>query len=710
MTHGRAAICLALLTLATLLAMAHYRSPWTRVWGDEGTFLAMMASLTEDGDLRFGEADLARIRRAEGGRTHVILQRDDTGFAYSKPVIYALAGTPFFVLFGETGPIVLNAIAIAIASLFGFAYLRRLGDRGHAALVLVTFLGGALILPYVAWRMTDLLQTALGWIGLVLVFARDRGRLPEPAGALDRLLERSWAPLLGAALLAIVVAMRITNGILVAAAGLAYLLFGRLRQATALASTAAVTYLLIGGLTFSLIGAPNPYRATRSTFTPTTGYPAGDEKTKALERFAAAPASDKTQFDTYGDPRRVAYASLYFFFGRHTGLALYFPAALVFLIFALRHADRISWAALLAFTVGVVFFIVWRTSNYFGGDTFIGNRYLPSIYPLLLIALPRLPGSRWIAAAWLLATISYGSALASVSRHHELDRGSQSHTRAGIFRLAPFDSTAHDIEGRRDRYWAGHFLRFVDRFPGVGKWHIELHSDRPAAEVLMGHWRPLSKIRLFVATQAPEATFEISDRWRKSRYPVGASQAEAGPIGLPVDFEPPSAWRRHRFWWDRKTVYHSHSLRLALSTPDGTPAQATVHYFGDPDLLEQAFSYHLQHAMVPEQATAGSTSKVRLNVRNTGQLTWKPEGVVPVRYEYWIDTANGERVHRSGRLELPRRIEHYEEVDLEFDVLWPEVPGRYRLQTDLVLEHVAWFADRLGAPLSSREVEITAAE
>lgn len=710
--QGRAALLLAVLALGALFTLARYRAPLSRVWGDEGTFLAMMASLTADGDLRFDDRDLARTLSAEGGRTHLILQRTERGVTYSKPVLFALASAPFYAVLGERGPVLLNVLALGFALALGHAYLRRLGDGGAAALVLVTYAGAAAVVPYVAWRMTDGFQGALALVALVLCLGRDRGRPPDAPRALDRLLEWRGAPILGAVLLAMLVTMRMSNAVLAAVPVLAALLARRFRSAGLLASTVAGAYLLLAGLTLQLAGAPNPYRAARTTFTPATGYPAGDGAVAAEPRFDEMRASDRTGLATHAGPRRVAHSAFYFFAGRHTGLLAYFPAAVVFLAFAARRPDRIGRAALAAFAAAFAFFVVWRADNYFGGDTFIGNRYFLSLYPLLLVALPRLPPWRWLAAAWGLAGLSYVSALLSVTRYHELDAGSQSHAHAGIFRLLPYESTARDIVGRRDRYWAGHFVRFVDPFPGVGRWHAELFAGRPPAELLMAHWRPLGNIRLFVDTAAPQAILEVRDYGRRREIPVGTAQAVAsrGPLGVPVDLRTSRPWRRHRYWWDAETLYSTRSLRLALRVPGGGEARAKVRYFGDPHLLEQTFSYERLGEEAPERAAAGGSSRVSFRVRNTGPLIWEPEDVVPVRAGYRIYGGDGTLLAGSGRLALPHRVEPYEPVEVSFDVDWPGLPGRCRLEADLVLEHVAWFGERLGSPVLRREVDVTVEE
>lgn len=709
-TRSRAAILLAVLTLAALATMALYRGPG-RVWGDEGTFLAMMASLARDGDLWFEEPDLARVQGAEGGRRHLILERSGDRVAYSKPIFFAVVATPFWWLFGEWGPIVLNAVSLAGALILVSTYLRRLGDPATAALLTVTFAGCAVLVPYVGWRMTDVLQTSLAVAGMVLCFARYRGAMPAEPNRLDRFLAWRGGPALGAALLGITVNMRVSNGVLVAAVVMAELLRRRPRRALAAGVLAVVAFAALAGATLALTGTSNPYRTTRATFTPATGYPAGAKAQAAMERLVSGEASEKTGIDTYAAADRIAYAAFYFFAGRHTGLIFYFPAAVVLLLFALRRSDPAGRAALAALGAAVVFFVAWRADNYFGGDTFIGNRYFPPLYPLVLVALPRLPGVRWLVAAWSVAAVSYGSALTSVVKYHELDATSQSHTRAGIFRLLPYETTALDIAGRRDRYWAGHFVRFLDPFARVGPWHAELYAGRPGADLVIAHWRPVDTVRFFVATSAPEARLEIRDYASRSSYPVGAraSGVRRGPLGVQVDARLSRPWRKHRYWWDAETLYSSRALRLRLVVPAG-PATAVLRYLGDPEMHRQAFSYERLDVRVPDRAVAGTSSTVSLALRNTSPLVWEAEDVLPVRLRYRLSREDGEPVASEAPIGLPGRVAPFHEVEISFDVTWPEEPGGYLLEADLVLEHVGGFAEGVGEPVLRRTVEVAAGD
>jgi hypothetical protein len=54
---------------------------------------------------------------------------------------------------------------------------------------------------------------------------------------------------------------------------------------------------------------------------------------------------------------------------------------------------------------------------------------------------------------------------------------------------------------------------------------------------------------------------------------------------------------------------------------------------------------------------------------------------------------------------LPRPVAPGEQLEIEVP-LTPPAAGSYRVLVDLVLEDVAWFADRVGEPLAEGRVEV----
>ncbi|MCP3993593.1 MAG: hypothetical protein GY722_00810 [bacterium] len=94
-------------------------------------------------------------------------------------------------------------------------------------------------------------------------------------------------------------------------------------------------------------------------------------------------------------------------------------------------------------------------------------------------------------------------------------------------------------------------------------------------------------------------------------------------------------------------------------------------------------------------------------LRNTSPLPWEREDVIPAGAGYRL-YAEDRLLFESQRIPLPHRVEPHADVEVAFEVAWPEEPGSYFLTADLVLEHVAWFAEGLGEPVLRQQVEVAA--
>lgn len=704
----RAAVLTAVLILTLLGGLSTLRTPIAQVWADEGTFLAMTASLALDGDLRFTEADLARLDVSDPGRASLILERTELGISYSKPIVLPLAAAPFWALFGDFGLVVLNALALIFSLWLTQRYLQRLPageDDARASWVIVTFALAAVVVPYIFWRMADLLQLTLCLTGLVLCFAQRRSPGPHSPpevrpGWRDRLLDHRLSPWIGVALIAVTTNMRLSNGALILIPVAAELFSGRLRTAIAKGLVGAGTVAAMVGLTFFLTGAVDPYRAERTSFLPSTGYPAGSDAATALERFDAKPA---THVNIMAQGSQIAYAAGYFWIGRHSGLLFYFPAAVVFLWIALRRRpDAVTWACLLGAGVVLAFFIAWKPVNYFGGATFIGNRYFLSIYPAFLAAMAVRPSRRALAVAWLMAAAVYGSVTWSILAHHEIDRGSQSHTRGGWLANLPYESTSRSMDGTRDRYWTGQFVRFLDPLAHVTKDTFDLEAGRSFSQVMVAQWQEPGPLRYLVESEADQATLVVRDwRRRERRYSVGkALDPEHGLVGIDVETADP--WRHHGYWFETKP-YWSRVLGFRLEAPAGTKAR--IHHLGELELAAAAFAYQPLDMQLPNRAQSGGRDTVTLSVRNISGAYWQPDDVTAVTGRYRV--LRGEEVlAESGRMTLTDRIGPGETLTLPLDVQWPEATGVVTFEADLVLEHIDWFKNRLGRPVLQGEVEL----
>jgi hypothetical protein len=694
---------LAASALALFAAIGSLRLPSAELRGDEGTYLAMAASLARDGDLAFTAPDAAWAAARPDG-VALILERTARGVTYSKPVLYPLLAAPFVAVAGASGMMVLNALALAAGFALARALLARVGARSRATETVLTVACAACVVPYVAWRMAESLEVGLAAGGLALALAVERPAAGAARGWTERLLAARRAPLAGALLLGLLVGLREPQALVALVPAVAALTRRDVRHAAK--SVAAVTagYLVVLGLTWALTGAVNPYKAPRTTFNAETGWPVGAGADNALARFASDDDLATSSLSARPDlqPALTAYSTLYFFVGRHSGLLAYLPALLVLAAVALGARERVALAALGGAAALAVFYLVWWPSNYFGGETFLGNRYLLAAYPALLVALPRLPSRRALAATWCVAAVFGVSAFVSVRRTAALDPTSQSHAHAGLFRALPYESTASGIDGRRDRYWSDDFLRFVDPYARVGRDSFEIDAGAPAAEIELASRRPDATSRWLVSARAPRATLVVSD-WRRTRRYELTGRGETS--GGPVEIELAPAWRVHPFWWSQGRAARARLVRFALETPDRRPATARVRYLGRRPLPASYARAVVAAPLPPEIRLPAPGASLHLRLSNTSGWTWSADDPLPVQIGVrWLAFA-GEGSSGEQRVPLPRPLGNggTEELDVPLE---PPGAGRYRVVVDLVAEDLAWFADKTGAPLAEGEVSV----
>jgi hypothetical protein len=594
---------------------------------------------------------------------------------------------------------------VALALLLVAAALRRRESGERAIETVLLFAGASIVLPYLAWKMTESLQVALSAAGLALALGGELGD-EAPTGRLQAWLARPGARYAGALLLGLLVALREPNAAVAMVPVVAAAAARRFGRAALLVATSAATYAACALIAFTLTGTASPYKTVRSTFDGTSGYPTSEAK--AAERFEDSihVATSTLRPVPELDSRQTFYALFYFFAGRHAGLVPYFPAAIALLWAASRGSDRIGRIALVGFAASAGFYLVWWPENYFGGETCIGNRYLLAAYPCLLFAFRRLPSRRALAVAWLVAAAFGASAAVSIARTRAIDVGSQNHANAGLFRWLPYESVASNIDGRRDRYWSGDFVRFVDPYARVDRSSFLLDSaSRPAEIQVATKWsgRPL---QFLVSTNVPQATLVVSDWLGRDRIALAALPGGSAG-GLAVVHASP-AWRQHPLWFRDHGPYRIRLLRFALETPDGRAATAELRYLGRRGVPTSGFEREVARFTLPATAVAGSATTIPLELRHRGSWTWDSDAPLPVLVGTRLEAIDSGAASEQ-RAPLPYRVAPGGRVALTLPLRWPEQPGRYRVVVDLVLEGVCWFGERVGEPIASGVVTVTPA-
>ena len=119
--------------------------------------------------------------------------------------------------------------------------------------------------------------------------------------------------------------------------------------------------------------------------------------------------------------------------------------------------------------------------------------------------------------------------------------------------------------------------------------------------------------------------------------------------------------------------------------------------------------------VMPTEVRAGTPTQVSITVRNSGNGTWPDpaladpqghsgKGAVRFSYRWWDGASDTVISGYQTRQDLPRPVAAGASVTVPLDVNPPAMPGRYRLQVDLVHELVGWFelrgAERLIVPVT----------
>ncbi len=105
----------------------------------------------------------------------------------------------------------------------------------------------------------------------------------------------------------------------------------------------------------------------------------------------------------------------------------------------------------------------------------------------------------------------------------------------------------------------------------------------------------------------------------------------------------------------------------------------------------------------PWVMAAGGERRLRVRVRNAGDVAWTPDRPIHLAY-HWL-RRDGSVLERDGlRTELPLPVPPGGEVEVSARVRAPSRAGLLRLQWDVVEEGVCWFSQRMPEPPPSRLV------
>jgi hypothetical protein len=559
-----------LLAVLVVAAAGLDREAWPGFVGDEATYLMAAESLAWDGDYLYERRDYDRFTRHWGSRPELLLflQSNDRGrtLVYAKPLFYPLAAAPLTRLFPLHGPLLTNALLLAVAALLATRALRPFLDR-EAPLWMATFLFASVAFAYALWAHADVFLMSLVAIALSLALPADRIDNRATRGDLAR-----WLAV--GALTGIVAFSRPFYATIALPLALALPRGRRLPTGSAMALGAALVIVPAAALHWHLAGAFTSYTGERGGFYADRGLPevdfegeAWDEAIRRSGNFswytARQPLAD---FADKLDPGLWGWNFVYFLTGRHVGLLPYYLPVVLGL--ALVRPDRLRLGLLLALAAATLAFFFYRPFNFFGGGAAIGNRYFLPLYPAVWFLVARRPARR----VRILAPLAVALAATPFLWPLWTDVGSYPLTReqtyefvgAPALALLPYETTQSHLKqgGQEDVIHNGIWVRVLS--PGT-------RVDDERIWSRGGSWS-----ELLVA--GPGVLKEITiagPRLERGRLELGSGrlleEQRRGEVTL-YRVAMPEPRARHSMWWswDPLTLYR---LRFRFT---GVPSDEVV--------------------------------------------------------------------------------------------------------------------------------------
>ncbi|MEM1178033.1 MAG: hypothetical protein AAGM22_06805 [Acidobacteriota bacterium] len=500
------------LVLALLPLGAHQPGQPPVLKADEPAYFLAALSLAHDGDLR---VDVEDRRRLFENYPYLPVQNfivmSDDGWRtlyFGKPYLYSLLAAPMTALWGARGMVAFNMLLLLAMVWMAASWLERHNPTWLARTFAVGFFVASLAWVYVYWLHPEVLNMFAG-VGCLYFGLRALETTGEGAER-SSFLASPWALVLSSTILA----LGVYNKPMMAALGLPVIFeLLRLRRWRGLAvwlGGAVVSMALIAGGAVLLTGEPTAYlvelRAGFSVHDPNAQVvpirpdrpaPTSAEEAAAEQKQKRAEGAGWWWLARIPDIKGFELAEdvPYFFLGRHTGLFLYQPFALLSIgLFLLYGRRRFSgWCVLVStFAIGF-FFLTFIPFNWHGGGGFVGNRYFVMAYPALLFLVTR------IQPAWLLLPTFAAAGLfvgpMVISPHGlSVPQGTlQAHVRHAPFTPFPVELSLAEIPGYHGQVQSGLWLwGRKDQIRPVGEEMWLLAGDK--VELYVQSREPVSRL------------------------------------------------------------------------------------------------------------------------------------------------------------------------------------------------------------------------
>jgi len=446
---------------------------------DAATYYEMGHSLASDFDLEYRREDLIRVAREyPNGPEGVFLKRgsdhdvsltssfpfvhvtshedgDQSRLYFGKAYIFPLFAAPFVFVFGTNGFLVLNALLMTACFGCAYAFLAARSQPVTALIFAFAFLFLSVAPVYMVQIMPDFFNLALVLIGYFFWCYKEAigDNTRRTAGhVFETWLLGPRSDIVAAVVLGIVAFSKPTNVLLIGPLLASAVLRRQWKRTFLIGAVFGLVVVSLFALNIAITGEWNYQGGNRRTFysgaingdATKGGFPFQDER-HTFESVGLDRATNRLAVEVLVSRDAVIdvfrHNLAYFFFGRHTGFAVYyFPGLMAILLFLAGTRDRAvwQWLTLAAGLGSAVVLILYMPYTYSGGGGPVGNRYFSGVYPVFLFIVPGLQRS---FSSILTVAVSALFTAPIVSNPFYASFHPGEHSKVGLFRMLPIELT-----------------------------------------------------------------------------------------------------------------------------------------------------------------------------------------------------------------------------------------------------------------------------
>ncbi len=376
-------------------------------FSDESSYFSITQSIANDLDIRYTREDIKRIKEQfRTGPAAVYLKRSKNGkLTFAKFFAYPLFAAPFYKIFGTHGFLLFNGIMILLTLFMGYRFLYRFHSPQQSFLFSLIFVFATVVPIYIWWMTADLFNFFIMFTGLFFFF------YPFNNG--------KWA-YLSPVFFSIAAFSKPTIIVPVSIIFLILLLRKEWKKFILFTMISAIICSGFLAFYYSETGEINPMSGERRSFH--SKFPFEKPEYTFEDGFKMSLDNYKKRFFLSGEVAVLNF--FYYFFGRFTGMFIYFfPAVFILIFFFFHRKEKEDWFILGAIFAGIlVFILLLDPVNYFGGSGSIGNRYFLTLFPLFFFLGFKHREFKFLIVPVIIALVFLSGVYMDMSYHSSFSR------------------------------------------------------------------------------------------------------------------------------------------------------------------------------------------------------------------------------------------------------------------------------------------------